>query len=311
MNSSDFETMRILTMNDFESAMSLITKYQDGIVFPGSFADMLREAMEAGRIKVCLTESNESIPYGIGVIGQVSGKIHAIWVDDTIGSLDRGSINMLESKILEWCFEEIENPPKRIDFPKMTEYIKSELLRRGYVEYKRASMSASRDDFLKNSRLALPEGFALMPYRSDMRDRVANVIVEANMDHDDAIIYPEFFSSKEKALEFLEKLEGNELGEFIEDVSQVLVKGEQTVGFCMIVGKGSDFGISDIGISPDYQGKGLGKALLINTILNLLHSNDSVQTINLAVTLSNPARFLYEKSGFRMTDEFSAIIYSK
>jgi len=302
--------MRILTLSDFESAAHLVTKYQEGISFPAPFQDMIREAMEAGKVKVCLTESSESIPNGFGVIGQVSGKIHAIWIDNTNEDLDQDSINMLENKILDWCFEEIKTPPERIDFPKMTEHIKSELLRRGYVEYKRAGMSASRDELMKNHRVVLPEGFSLIPYQTTMRDKVADIAAEANRNHVDAIIYPEFFSSKEKALEFLEKLEGNTFGEFVDGVSQVLVKGEQTIGYCMITGKGHDVGISDIGLLPVYQGKGLGKALLVNTILDLLHSDDSVQKINLAVTLSNPARFLYEKCGFQVTDEFFAIIHS-
>lgn len=303
--------MRILTVNDFDSAASLIAKYQEGITFHTPLVDMLRGALEAGRVKVCLTESSESIPNGFGVVGQVSKQIHAIWVDDTNGKLNQESINALESKIIEWCFEEMENPPERIDFPKMTEHIKMELLHRGYVEYKRASMSISRHDFLKNHRRALPEGFALVPYQTSMRGEVADIIAEANMNHVDAIIYPELFSSKEKALEFLEKFEGNRFGEYIEMASLVLVKGDQIIGFCMIVKKDDRASIPDIGISPVYQRQGLGKALFVNTIHDLLHSDDSIQTIDLAVTLSNPARFLYEKSGFRVTDEFSAIIHSR
>ncbi|MFW9909650.1 MAG: GNAT family N-acetyltransferase, partial [Candidatus Thorarchaeota archaeon] len=232
-------------------------------------------------------------------------------VDDTDGGLNQESINALESKILEWCFEEMENPPERIDFPKMSEHIKMDFLRRGYVEYKRASMSVSRHDFLKNQKRALPEGFALVPYQTSMRDEVADIIAEANMNHVDAIIYPELFSSKEKAQEFLKKLEGNRFGEFIERSSQVLVKGEQTIGFCMIVKKDDRASIPDIGILPVYQRQGLGKALFVNTIHDILHSDDSIQTIDLAVTLSNPARFLYEKSGFQVDDEFSAIIHCR
>lgn len=302
--------MRILTISDFDIAVNIFTEYQKGINFPAPFVDMLRTAMKAGSIKVGLTENSESVPNGFGVIGQASGQIHAIWVDDTNSELDDSSIRKFESEILEWCFTEIKNPPERIDFPKMTDNLRNNILRRGYVEYKRVGMSATREDLLKNRKISLLDGFALVPYQPDKKEKVADVIAKANKNHVDAIIYPEYFSSKEKAFEFLEQLERNQLGLFLEGVSQLLVKEEQIIGFCMIVKKENDASIPDIGIIPDYQGQGLGKALLVNTVLDLLHFDESVQTINLAVTLSNPARFLYEKSGFQITDEFSAIIYS-
>ncbi|MFW9908515.1 MAG: GNAT family N-acetyltransferase [Candidatus Thorarchaeota archaeon] len=301
--------MKILTIDDFGYAVDILTKYQEGINFPAPFVDMLRDAMKAERIKVCLTESNDNTPNGFGVIGKVSGQIHAIWVDDRDGALDQDYIRDCEKEIVEWCFGEIENPPDRIDFPKMTDPLKMEILRRGYIEYKRAGMSASREDFLENHEVSLPEGFALVPYQSAFRHNVAEVIAEAYKNHIDAIIYPEFFSSKEKALELLQKLEKNELGEFIEGASQVLLKGEEVIGICMIVKKEEDASISDIVISPLYQGRGLGKALLVNTVLSFFKSDDSINAINLAVTLSNPAKYLYEKTGFKIKGEFSAIIY--
>jgi ribosomal protein S18 acetylase RimI-like enzyme len=303
--------MRILTPDDFISAEGIFTKYQEGTIFPAPFIDILKDAMKSRRIKICLAENDDSVPIGFGIIGTISGKIHAIWVDDANRELDRDSINRLEKEIADWCFREIKHPPARIDFPKMTDNLKNEFLLRGYREYKRASMSTSRNDFMKNHEISLPEGFTMAPYQPELRDKVADVIENANKNHADAIIYPEFFSSKEKALELLQKLEENELGEYIEGASQILLRGEAVIGICMIVKKGVNASIPDLVIAPLYQGRGLGKALVVNTVLSFFGSDESIETINLAVTLSNPAKHLYEKIGFRITDEFSAIVYSR
>ncbi len=303
--------MKNLTMENFDSALDIFMKYQEGINFPAPLIDMLRNALEKGNIIGCLTESKNSAPNGFGIIGKVSGQIHAIYVDRSDVELNEESIEKLESEIIEWCFSEIIQMPSRVEFPKMTDHLRTELLARGYAEYQRAGMSAERNDFLQNSEIPLPEGFVLQPYQPDMRDKTADVIAEANLNHIDAIIYPEYFSSKEKALEFLEKVEESAFGEFIDGASQVLMNEDRIIGFCLLVKKGENINIPDVGIFPSFQGRGLGKALLVNTISSFLISDDSVQRINLAVTLSNPAKFLYEKVGFRITEEFSAIIYDK
>ncbi|MFW9920878.1 MAG: GNAT family N-acetyltransferase [Candidatus Thorarchaeota archaeon] len=296
-------------MDDLSSIESIVSRYQEGIDFPKPFFDILSEAVQAGNVKVCLTESKDSSPNGFGVIGQVSGRIIAVFVDDMNGELDQEIVKLLEKKIIDWCYNEVNNPPTRVDFPKMTENLKNDILARGYREYQRAAMDVSREVFLRNQEITLPQGFALRPYHPDERGKVAGVLAKANTDHVDAIIYPEFFSSKEMGVEYLKKVEENAFGEYIEGTSRVLMKDNEIIGYCMLVKGGDTVTVSDIGLLPTYQGRGLGKALFVNTLLSYLGSDESIRSIHLAVTLSNPAKFLYEKTGFEVKEEFSAIVY--
>jgi ribosomal protein S18 acetylase RimI-like enzyme len=57
------------------------------------------------------------------------------------------------------------------------------------------------------------------------------------------------------------------------------------------------FYIAELHVAPAYRGRGIGSALLEWAIV---HARDD-QRLSLHTTTSNPARFLYERHGFRVT----------
>lgn len=62
----------------------------------------------------------------------------------------------------------------------------------------------------------------------------------------------------------------------------------------------SEIRIVDIALTPAYRGRGLGTALLQRLIAE---AADGGRTLSIHVEMSNPARRLYERLGFRPTGE--------
>lgn len=79
-----------------------------------------------------------------------------------------------------------------------------------------------------------------------------------------------------------------------------LVKDNRIIGFaiCQIVL--DEATLFNIAVEPAMQGKGLGKLLLNELMIQLKEKN--IQTLWLEVRESNPARWLYEKQGFNEVD---------
>jgi len=67
--------------------------------------------------------------------------------------------------------------------------------------------------------------------------------------------------------------------------------------------------IFDICVKPDFHGKGLGRALIHESVNRLIDMKYPV--IGLAATESNPAIHLYEKVGFQYVDSFQEFIFPK
>ncbi|OOF81734.1 ribosomal-protein-alanine N-acetyltransferase [Rodentibacter ratti] len=79
-----------------------------------------------------------------------------------------------------------------------------------------------------------------------------------------------------------------------------LVKDKRIIGFaiCQIVL--DEATLFNISVEPAMQGKGLGKLLLNELMIQLKEKN--IQTLWLEVRESNSARWLYEKQGFNEVD---------
>lgn len=85
--------------------------------------------------------------------------------------------------------------------------------------------------------------------------------------------------------------------------------GEKAVGFARVIGDGGYmYLIADVMVDPEYQGKGIGKAVLeqINRWLDSLAEGERFVMVNLMATKGNEG--FYEKAGFvkRPNDEMGA-----
>ena len=183
------------------------------------------------------------------------------------------------------------------------------LVKNGFKIITRNEMFLEITDVLDYS-FTFPEGYTIEPFTIERLDELMQVIVDSNpVEHPDHDIYPEF-KEVESAKQFL--------GRATDDFSAITpLLNPQLVFDGKIVGTSLVFTfpnkaayIGDISVHPDYQRKGLGRALLKNIILEC--SRKGVTKIGLAVTTSNEGAYkLYTSEGFKVTTETLAIIKHK
>lgn len=143
---------------------------------------------------------------------------------------------------------------------------------------------------------------------------VQSAIADLIFEHNKGILESELFSqfsSFDSCYEFLKGIENNIGCKFENKFATVLKHKNDPIGVCIGIKITENYGyIADIGISPAYQGRGLGKALFNRGLKNFLRADDSIQKINLNVVLSNEAaHHLYSLLGFQETGRRGLFIY--
>ncbi|MCK5158168.1 MAG: GNAT family N-acetyltransferase, partial [Candidatus Heimdallarchaeota archaeon] len=183
------------------------------------------------------------------------------------------------------------------------------LEKNGFKIITRNEMFLEMADVLDYS-FTLPEGYAFEPFTLEKLDEIMQVVVDTNpVSHPDYYIYPEF-QKVETAKQFL----GQATDDFLAItplLNPQLVYDGKIVGTSLVFTfQDKSAYIGSMNIHPDYQRKGLGRALLKNIILEC--SRKGVIKIGLAVTTSNESAYkLYQSEGFKVTTETLAIIKHK
>ena len=309
--------MRALSIDDLNDAIPIISKFErlakDLLHFPKPLMDIVRDWLGAEEVKVgCKRKVGNDRIIGFAAINLRENQILAVYADDLDGEFEQQEIDKNEVELLDWCFQEFTKPPIRIEYRGFTSNMKKSLFKRGYSEFKRVGMVVRSEVFLEKESINPPDGFVTDSYTPESRVHVAEVIARVNEEHIDALIYPEFFGSTEACIDFLKKMEEGELGgEYKKEYSKVLVTDGNIIGYCLLTVTDNIAVIQTIGLLPEFQGRGLGKMLLSNTIIDMLGFETSVRAIGLAVTRSNPAKYLYEGQGFKISDEFSSFAYTE
>ena len=107
-------------------------------------------------------------------------------------------------------------------------------------------------------------------------------------------------------------IEANRYGDYKEGQSWLLTSEGTNIGACfMTIRQGEAGYIPDICVEPEFRGKGLGKALLVHSMKRQLEAEGDLTKVDLDVTLSNNARFLYQSLGFETVREYSMYSWKK
>ncbi|ATF34164.1 N-acetyltransferase [Burkholderia thailandensis] len=82
--------------------------------------------------------------------------------------------------------------------------------------------------------------------------------------------------------------------------AKVIRADDEDVGLLKVSRAVAEWHVHQLQISPDYQGRGIGKAVLG---LVLEEAKDANVAVSLSVMHDNPARRLYERLGFKLVGE--------
>jgi len=156
----------------------------------------------------------------------------------------------------------------------------------------------------------VPVGYRLVPWQIRYLDAAASVVFRANQDTLDALLYAPFFgtSPKECRQGLLTILAGS-YGALLPQATWCVLHGHQLVGVNLVIRNDGDMAsIIEISVDPVYQGRGLGRALMVRSLRELKHEH--YERVELAVTSENTgARHLYESLGFTTVNEFPVCIW--
>lgn len=155
--------------------------------------------------------------------------------------------------------------------------------------------------FKNYKSMEIPDGYCITEWDAKYCDEIIGVINSAFKDTSDALFDPRF-SSKEGSSDILSKIVTSVYGRFLPNCTSVLLYNDKPVGLCFAnITAGKIANIPLIGMLKEHAGKGLGLALLHNTI-NKLVSNylNQLSEVNASTETDNyPALKMYRRLGFK------------
>lgn len=165
--------------------------------------------------------------------------------------------------------------------------------------------NASSERILENMKLSdKPDDYKIVSYDDSYRDDAVRIIHESFKDTQDAI-YDTRFLSMEGTTDIINKVVENVYGEFLPDVTSVLLYKDAPVGFAFAnVTGGKIANIPLVAIEKEHRGHGFSEHLLnraIKTIVDWTKLGKRVfSEINVTTETNNyKALKMYRRIGFR------------
>ena len=304
--------VRAASITDIDLLDTLIQLYVDHQIEKGVTLDTVKKQMEIGLIKgthqVLIEDNSKDEVEGFLVINLNSDRLPILFANWNF---------VVERRLLNSAFEKLSATCSHISFesgwptPWVSEELLSYALELGFVKYDRGYMRLHPIDKDVFADTRLGDGFELIPFEKSMVEEISKLVfksVDGSVDQD---IWPSVYISIPKIEDFLYKFLEGAFGKHEPYYSWVLREDEQNIGACFLMTNEETGFLMHIVIDPEYRKQGLGRALLSHSIHSLLRVNSSITKIELAVTISNPAKLLYESLGFRILNDSSTFVWKR
>ncbi len=282
----------------------LLEKSTDGQAPTSNFNEIIKKSVSEGKAFLYGAYSDDDLLLGLGMFGNVSKRISFVFADGD---------SELETRLVDAVFDNHSKDCSSVAAagPWITEVISNHLIKIGFSKFDRAYMSLERADIESARQPELSEDMKFEMYNESQRDEVSKILFKANDGLVDQIAFPHFFSTLETCNKVVSDIENSVYGEYKEPFSWILRNSGQIIGICLMsIRNNGDTGyIPYIVIDPDYQGKGLGRSLLIHSMKKIIDGEPDIVKVDLDGTLENDARFLYKSVGFENVREYSMYIW--
>lgn len=179
--------------------------------------------------------------------------------------------------------------------------------------YDRLLMVRSALDPLPPSRSATPQGFRLEPWRESLHEPAAAVLAAAHVGHIDGRVSDQYRSFA-GAARLIENIVHLQIADTFHPAASFVAWDKATglaagLALASFVADGVGH-ISELCVTPQAQGTGLGYELLRQSIASLRRAG--AHRISLTVTVENRrAVDFYLRCGFRETRRFSAYVWER
>ena len=292
-------------VDEIDPMIALFRERSGEGVVPENFITQVKDSVSINRASLIGSYAEDGALNGIGLFGKVSSRISFIFAD---GDLD------VEKKLVSTLFERFSQECSFITTggPWISDAMSQHILDIGFMKFKRAYRTMRRSDLEALKESPLPDGMQLDVYTPEVKEEIANLMFKCNDGHVDQDVFPDFFGSPEDCQRLIDNIEAGRYGEYKESSSWILRENEQAIGACFMTIRNGDTGyIPDIVIDPAYRKRGLGKAIQVNSMKRQAESESSIVKVDLDVTLSNNARYLYDSLGFETVREYTMYTWKK
>jgi ribosomal protein S18 acetylase RimI-like enzyme len=188
---------------------------------------------------------------------------------------------------------------------KFSDYV----MRNGVKKYDRVFMRLERAGFSEAAQI--PKSIEIIPFSEEQTKEVTHVVFRAVDNTVDQDLWPNIYGTEQAALEFHQNIISGNWGDHGPRSSWIAKAGQRYVGVCFMVTQGTNGGVMHLAVDPDWRRRGIGRALLTQSIDNIFRENEDLSGVYLAVTLGNPAMQLYESVGFSVVNYSSSYIWKK
>lgn len=298
----EFEATKL---DDIDPIITRFIEQAEENTVPPDFGEQVKTAVSKDR--ACLYgeyDENDSLR-GIGLFGKVSSRISFVFADGN---------QKIEQKLVSRLFDIFSKERSFITTGGawIDDAMSQHILKIGFDRHDREHMTLARVEIEKLPEPELPADMVFEVYTESHRDEIADLVFRGNEGHVDQDVFPDFFGTPKDCKRLLENIENNRYGDYKEQSSWILRHDDTAIGVCLMTIRGGETGyIPDIVIEPSYRGRGLGKAILVYSMKRQAESEASMDKINLDVTLSNNAYYLYQSLGFQTIREYTMYTWRK
>lgn len=155
--------------------------------------------------------------------------------------------------------------------------------------------------FKSYKQRTLPEDYKIVKWDEKYSEDIINIINTSFKETSDALFDPRFLSS-EGSKDILTKIVTGIYGRFLPDCTSVLLYKDKPVGICFAnITAGRIANVPIIGMGKEHCSKGLGEAMLYNTVKSLTDKHLSMLSeVNASTETDNyPALKMYRRLGFK------------
>jgi ribosomal protein S18 acetylase RimI-like enzyme len=292
-------------ISDVEPIITRLREQFDERLIPENFTERIRDSVAAARASLFGAYADDESLIGIGLFGKVSSRISLVFADDDVE---------VEKQLVDVIFHEFSKQCSYIvtGGPWLSDSLAQHIIDLGFTKHDRAYMTLSRAEIETLSDPILPDGMRFEVFEESNHDEIADLIFKCTDGHVDQDVFPEFFGTPKDCQQFVENIKANRYGNYKDGLSWILRCSKSGLGACFMTYREEDTGyIPHIVIEPKYRGRGLGKAILVHSMKKQLESEQAISKIDLDVTLSNTARYLYKSLGFKKVSEYSVYTWKK
>lgn len=307
-----------LTLETLDEVSELLDEYNKYIekqlgIPSFSIKESFKTSLKERNDEILAFYNNNHVPVGVVRTSTEKGNPNEVYITAFYYSEKVQDKESLEKRLFDVVFNHLKDQHTiiRVAGIPLSSKLKDHIIASSFKRFDRWQMSIDKLAVQSLPKPDLPLNYTFSIWKDDYREPIIDVITKYNDQSVDNELFP-YFKTVDTVRVFIEDLLKNRWGQFKANLTSILTHDGELIGVCFltVLDDGTGY-IPDFGILKAFQGKGLGKKLLIHSLKHYIDMQDS-NNINLDITLKNTiALNLYKSLGFNFKSEYSVYVWNE